>query len=102
MHRAARKAAELPQHLKWKVVGGYFGRNRAILWELFLRFASPLFNLLLNDFVTLTAGLLKLLLIENFNLAAAIVNQTCLLQDAGSDGYARTSGSEHLAQQILR
>jgi len=58
-----------------------FATVRAKLWG----FTSPLFNLLLNHLVALTAGLFELSLVENLNLAPTIVDKTCLLKDASGD-----------------
>src|SRR4029078_5804594 len=48
---------------------------RAKLWG----FTSPLFNLLLNHLVALTAGLFELSLVDSLNLAPTIVVQNCLI-----------------------
>jgi len=66
-----------------------FDTVREELW----RFASPLFNLLLNHLVALTAGLFELSLVENLNLTPTIVDKTCLLQHASGDRYAGAPGS---------
>jgi len=57
--------------------------------------------LLLDYFVALTAGLFELCLVENLNLAPAIVNKTCFLQKPAAI-VTLAPGSQHLPEQILR
>ena len=75
-----------------------FATVRLDLW----RFATPFFNLLLDYFVALTAGLFELFLVENLDLSPAVVDKARLLQDASGDRDAGAPGSQHLPEQILR
>jgi hypothetical protein len=55
-----------------------------------------------NDVITFTRGTFETAPIDDAYAAAAVVDESDLVQGASDDRYCRTSDAEHLSQELLR
>jgi hypothetical protein len=55
-----------------------------------------------NDVITFTRGTFETAPIDDAYPAAAVVDESGLLQRAGDDRYCRTSNAKHLSKELLR
>ena len=62
----------------------------------------PVLHLLLHNSITVTGCILEFLPVQYSDASSCVGNQSCLLQDAGSQSHTGPARSQHLPQEFLR